>query len=113
MPTQGEERATSAELNHRVIGEWQWGFCALIKQAAQLTRKRGGYTLATMQKRLLKILSPNEMGVLEIPEDDRRPDTFSYRPMFGKPCKECGNAAVIKKDGCEFCTACGAIGACG
>jgi len=28
-------------------------------------------------------------------------------------CKECGNSAVIRKDGCEFCTACGAIGACG
>ena len=31
----------------------------------------------------------------------------------GKKCKECGNTAVINKDGCEFCTACGAIGACG
>ena len=56
----------------------------------------------------------NEMGVLEIPEDDRvearRPE---YRVLHGKHCKECGNAAVIHKDGCEFCTACGAIGACG
>jgi len=34
-------------------------------------------------------------------------------PMSGKRCTECGNLAVIKKDGCEFCTACGAIGACG
>ncbi|MBM4190097.1 MAG: hypothetical protein FJ210_05200, partial [Betaproteobacteria bacterium] len=33
--------------------------------------------------------------------------------LRGKHCKECGNAAVIKKDGCEFCTACGAVGACG
>ncbi len=33
--------------------------------------------------------------------------------IAGKPCKECGNSTVIKKDGCEFCTACGAIGACG
>jgi len=33
--------------------------------------------------------------------------------MVGKPCQECGNHTVIKKDGCEFCTACGAIGACG
>jgi ribonucleoside-diphosphate reductase alpha chain len=55
----------------------------------------------------------NEMGVLEIPEDDRSPDAYSYKPLYGKPCKECGNSAVIKKDGCEFCTACGAIGACG
>lgn len=33
--------------------------------------------------------------------------------MVGKPCQECGNHTVIKKDGCEFCTSCGAIGACG
>ena len=31
----------------------------------------------------------------------------------GKPCGECGAHAVIKKDGCDFCTACGAIGSCG
>jgi ribonucleoside-diphosphate reductase alpha chain len=31
----------------------------------------------------------------------------------GKRCEECGNYAVIKKDGCDFCTACGAIGSCG
>ena len=53
----------------------------------------------------------NEMGVLEMPEDER--DRPTYTRVLGKTCKECGNAAVIKKDGCEFCTACGAIGACG
>jgi ribonucleoside-diphosphate reductase alpha chain len=52
-----------------------------------------------------------EMGVLEMPDDEREP--LTYTRATGKRCKECGNAAVIKKDGCEFCTACGAIGACG
>jgi ribonucleoside-diphosphate reductase alpha chain len=33
--------------------------------------------------------------------------------MKGKRCKECGNDTVIRKDGCDFCTACGAVGACG
>jgi len=56
----------------------------------------------------------NEMGVLEIPEDDRvQARSLSYRVLHGRKCRECGNAAVIYKDGCEFCTACGAIGACG
>jgi ribonucleoside-diphosphate reductase alpha chain len=54
-----------------------------------------------------------EMGVLEIPQSDREPTIAEYRPLAGKRCAECGNATVIKKDGCEFCTACGAIGACG
>jgi ribonucleoside-diphosphate reductase alpha chain len=33
--------------------------------------------------------------------------------MAGKLCRECGNSTVIKKDGCEFCTSCGALGSCG
>ncbi|MGH8663757.1 MAG: adenosylcobalamin-dependent ribonucleoside-diphosphate reductase [Burkholderiales bacterium] len=53
----------------------------------------------------------DEMGVLEMPDDERGRTT--YARVTGKRCKECGNSAVIKKDGCEFCTACGAIGACG
>jgi ribonucleoside-diphosphate reductase alpha chain len=55
----------------------------------------------------------NEMGVLEMPEEDTRGTDYALKPVHGKPCKECGNAAVIKKDGCEFCTACGEIGSCG
>jgi ribonucleoside-diphosphate reductase alpha chain len=53
----------------------------------------------------------NEMGVLEIPEAAREREGLRVLP--GRRCKECGNTAVIRKDGCEFCTACGAIGACG
>ncbi|MBK9160388.1 MAG: adenosylcobalamin-dependent ribonucleoside-diphosphate reductase [Nitrosomonadales bacterium] len=52
-----------------------------------------------------------QMGVLEIPEGQIKPT--SIKPLTGKHCKECGNATLIKKDGCEFCTSCGAIGACG
>ncbi len=33
--------------------------------------------------------------------------------MAGKKCPECQVKAVIKKDGCDFCTACGHVGACG
>jgi ribonucleoside-diphosphate reductase alpha chain len=31
----------------------------------------------------------------------------------GKPCKECGAHAVVKRDGCEICTNCGILGVCG
>jgi ribonucleoside-diphosphate reductase alpha chain len=34
-------------------------------------------------------------------------------PMQGKKCPECGAHAMIKKDGCEYCTHCGYIGSCG
>jgi ribonucleoside-diphosphate reductase alpha chain len=55
----------------------------------------------------------DEMGVLEIPEAAREREARNLQILPGKRCPECGNSAVIKKDGCEFCTACGAVGACG
>lgn len=33
--------------------------------------------------------------------------------ISGRLCPECGHAAVIRRDGCDFCTACGHTGACG
>ena len=35
------------------------------------------------------------------------------QPLGGKKCPECGARAVIKKDGCEHCGACGWLGSCG
>jgi ribonucleoside-diphosphate reductase alpha chain len=49
-----------------------------------------------------------EMGVLETPGKTSKPTELA-----GKTCPECGNPTVIKKDGCEFCTACGFVGQCG
>ncbi|MBG6076696.1 adenosylcobalamin-dependent ribonucleoside-diphosphate reductase [Polaromonas sp. CG_9.11] len=33
--------------------------------------------------------------------------------MAGKKCSECGAPAVIRKDGCDYCTQCGHLGTCG
>jgi ribonucleoside-diphosphate reductase alpha chain len=49
-----------------------------------------------------------EMGVLDAP---RAGQASTVQP--GRPCPECGNASVIHKDGCDFCTACGYVGQCG
>ncbi|RYF36306.1 MAG: ribonucleoside-diphosphate reductase, adenosylcobalamin-dependent, partial [Comamonadaceae bacterium] len=47
----------------------------------------------------------------------RRPDSAPMEgisaPMAGTKCPECGAHAVIRKDGCDWCTACGHIGSCG
>ena len=40
-------------------------------------------------------------------------DNTEISNMTGKKCTECGAYAVIKKDGCEYCTSCGAQGSCG
>jgi len=50
-----------------------------------------------------------DMGVLESSGDaDER-----GKVLAGKVCLECGNATVIHRDGCDFCTACGDVGQCG
>ncbi|HET9652031.1 MAG TPA: adenosylcobalamin-dependent ribonucleoside-diphosphate reductase, partial [Usitatibacter sp.] len=49
-----------------------------------------------------------EMGILEAPRGKEEP-----RLMRGARCRECGNYTVIRKDGCDFCSACGWTGVCG
>ncbi|MDP3799305.1 MAG: LAGLIDADG family homing endonuclease [Polaromonas sp.] len=39
--------------------------------------------------------------------------TLSPPVMAGKKCSECGAHAVIRKDGCDYCTQCGHLGVCG
>jgi ribonucleoside-diphosphate reductase alpha chain len=58
------------------------------------------------------------MGILQAPVDKARPQGGApagavATPLAGARCPECANFTVIHKDGCEFCTACGYIGACG
>jgi ribonucleoside-diphosphate reductase alpha chain len=59
------------------------------------------------------------MGVLAAPiaavasADAPEATTPARKVMAGKPCPECGNATMIHKDGCDFCTSCGYVGACG
>ncbi|QEL64657.1 ribonucleoside-diphosphate reductase alpha chain [Oryzomicrobium terrae] len=62
---------------------------------------------------MLGILDENglplqQMGILENAEGGTAPKT-----MQGKLCGDCGNYTMIRKDGCDFCTACGAVGTCG
>ena len=49
-----------------------------------------------------------EMGILQSPREEGGP-----KLMQGGLCNECGNFTVIRRDGCDFCTACGAVGSCG
>ncbi|PKO84094.1 MAG: ribonucleoside-diphosphate reductase, adenosylcobalamin-dependent [Betaproteobacteria bacterium HGW-Betaproteobacteria-11] len=63
---------------------------------------------------MLGILDENgyptrEMGILETPGEK----SGGVKVMQGALCGECGNYTVIRKDGCDFCSACGAVGSCG
>lgn len=41
------------------------------------------------------------------------PSNASANTLPGRKCPECGAHAMIRKDGCDYCTACGHIGSCG
>jgi ribonucleoside-diphosphate reductase alpha chain len=40
-------------------------------------------------------------------------DSGAMPTRAGRKCSECGAYAMIRKDGCDFCTACGHMGSCG
>jgi ribonucleoside-diphosphate reductase alpha chain len=50
-------------------------------------------------------------GILAVPDTELTQPALKVLP--GKKCPECGNKALIRKDGCDFCTGCGYVGACG
>jgi ribonucleoside-diphosphate reductase alpha chain len=52
------------------------------------------------------------VGILAVPAAEQA-NTGELKPLAGKKCPECGNKTMIRKDGCDFCTACGHTGACG
>jgi ribonucleoside-diphosphate reductase alpha chain len=57
-----------------------------------------------------------KLGMLEQPLPEESPEAAEPAPgplLAGAKCRECGAAAVVRRDGCEFCTACGTLGACG
>jgi ribonucleoside-diphosphate reductase alpha chain len=48
-----------------------------------------------------------QMGILEAPSRE------TPAVMAGAKCPECSNPTLIRKDGCDYCTACGYVGVCG
>ena len=54
-----------------------------------------------------------QQQVLPLDEPAAAPATGMPPAMAGKKCNECGAHAVIRKDGCDYCTQCGALGSCG
>jgi len=51
-------------------------------------------------------------GILAVPAAEQARSAV-MRTLPGKKCPECGNKALIRKDGCDFCTSCGYTGVCG
>ncbi len=56
------------------------------------------------------------MGLIQDPmmrDSDPRRAATDNTFVRGRRCEECGSAALIRVDGCDRCTVCGAIGVCG
>ncbi len=51
-------------------------------------------------------------GILAVPAAEQA-HGGELKTLPGKKCPECGNKALIRRDGCDFCTDCGYTGACG
>ena len=54
----------------------------------------------------------NPMGMMPTAEVVKESNVTPL-PVAGRVCPDCGTPAVIRRDGCDFCTACGHVGACG
>jgi ribonucleoside-diphosphate reductase alpha chain len=50
---------------------------------------------------------------MAVAEPELEPPVAGAAPMTGRKCPECGAYAMIRKDGCDYCTQCGHLGACG
>lgn len=75
--------------------------------------------VAAVAYALQKLIANRINATTLIAENKKNADTSSYdhlpnSPVFaGKKCPECGAHALIKRDGCEYCTQCGYLGSCG
>jgi ribonucleoside-diphosphate reductase alpha chain len=76
-----------------------------------------GYAIEQILARRSNSNSPGPVSsassVSGIQEEDDLLQEGMTTVMAGKKCPECGAHALIKRDGCEYCTSCGHLGACG
>ena len=73
------------------------------------------YAIQHILERRAKLRAPSALaGAVHAQEAQAEPSEPSTPPvMAGKKCPECGAHAVIRKDGCDYCTQCGHLGTCG
>ena len=80
------------------------------------------FAIQNIQEQRLKARPPEQVrrstdltGESEalLPSQESALATAPLPVMAGKKCGECGAHAVIRKDGCDYCTQCGHMGSCG
>ena len=90
---------------------WHDSEVAAVAFAIQNIQAQRNRTLTNnYNRRATDIL--NESDTL-LPLQESALATAPLPVMAGKKCTECGAHAVIRKDGCDYCTQCGHMGSCG
>ena len=90
---------------------WHDSEVAAVAFAIQNIQAQRNRTLTNnYNRRATDIL--NESDTL-LPQQESALATAPLPVMAGKKCTECGAHAVIRKDGCDYCTQCGHMGSCG
>jgi len=72
--------------------------------------------VAAIAYQLQQIIAARSVQTFMEDPELTEPDTAAFvasTAMAGKKCKDCGAHAVVRRDGCEFCTNCGMLGSCG
>ena len=59
------------------------------------------------------LFEPEELVQTGAGRAEELPEQVPSAVMAGKKCPECGAHAMIRKDGCDYCTQCGHVGGCG
>ncbi len=62
---------------------------------------------------MLGILGEDGLPLRQMGLMQQNPAPGQVRIMAGARCPECANSTLIRKDGCDYCTACGFTGVCG
>jgi ribonucleoside-diphosphate reductase alpha chain len=94
---------------------WHDSEVAALAYAIQQILHRRGFLDAEGNQVPSRVLAHARKGLLRTATEsgDLAEGGHGLVPMQGRKCATCGANAVIRKDGCDFCTACGEIGACG
>ncbi len=86
---------------------WHDSEVAAIAFAIQNILAQRALLAETLRQPELPLAGPSDRS-----ETDR-PPAPAPGLMAGRKCGECGAYAMIRKDGCDYCTQCGHLGACG
>jgi ribonucleoside-diphosphate reductase alpha chain len=86
---------------------------AAIAFAIQQILYRRGFLGKEGEVNLVEVLAAKRQRPAPPPVAFAGGTAASAAALPGKKCQECGASAVIKKDGCDFCTNCGNLGSCG